>query len=47
MIETALITYENRVVNNPNKKYRTAEIKSIAQWTADQIEEVMKNAGTF
>lgn len=41
-IEQALLTYENRVINNPIKKYRTAEIHAIAKYTAELIQEELE-----
>ncbi len=39
LIEQALVSFENRVILKPNKRYRTAEIHSIAKYTAELIVE--------
>ncbi len=42
LIEQALVAYENRVILNPSKRYRTAEIHAIAKYTAELINDYLR-----
>lgn len=42
IIEQALISYENRIINNKSKKYRTAELHAISNYTAELIDDYLR-----